>query len=331
MARADLMKKLFASYKAGDDDAFMKIAQDIIEDERKKNHVILADELKLVLFNGNTRSKRSLSTYSATISKDKESGTNLFEIIYPEKYLSDLIASEKMQQEFARIITEFQNWDILVSNGVTPTRRILFYGAPGCGKTLTAQAIASEIGLPMIYVRFDAIISSYLGETASNLRKVFDFAQQESYLIFFDEFDAIARSRNDPFEHGEIKRVVNTFLQQLDNFKGKSLIIAATNFEQSLDYAIWRRFDSTLRFDMPTSDEKFRLFSLRLKSLNGPNHVFAEIVNNTDGFSYADVEQTTNFIRKQCVLEGRKLYTKRDIELAVSRQKEIVALRKTQY
>ena len=331
MARADLLKKLFTSHKAGDNDAFMKIAQDIIEDERKKNHGILADELKLILSSSSVQPKRSMSTYSATVSRDKEDGSDLFEIIYPEKYLSDLITSENMRQELGRIITEFQNWDILVSNGVTPTRRILFYGAPGCGKTLTAQAIASEIGLPMIYVRFDAVISSYLGETASNLRKIFDFSREESYLIFFDEFDAIARSRNDPFEHGEIKRVVNTFLQQLDNFKGKSLIIAATNFETSLDYAIWRRFDSTLRFDMPGNDEKIKLLSLRLKRFNGPDHTFIEFLNDMDGFSYSDVEQIANFIRKQCVLDGRKIFTRRDVEIAVLHQKEIVSLRKTQY
>lgn len=330
MARADLLKKLFTSHKMGDHEAFIKIAQEIIDDERKKNHGILADDLKRIL-NGSIQPKRSVSTYSANISKEKEDSLALFEIIYPEKYLTDLISTQQMQQEFERIINEFQNWDVLISNGVTPTRRVLFYGAPGCGKTLAAQAIASEIGLPMIYIRFDAVISSYLGETAANLRKVFDFAKHESYLIFFDEFDAIARSRNDPFEHGEIKRVVNTFLQQLDNFKGKSLIIAATNFEQSLDYAIWRRFDSTLRFDMPGNDEKQRLFSLRLKLFSGADHVFSEYFDEMKDFSYADVEQVANFVKKQCILEGRKIYTKRDIEMSVLRQKEIVSLRKTQY
>ncbi|MEL7658204.1 MAG: ATP-binding protein, partial [Bacillota bacterium] len=239
MARADLLKKLFVSHKAGDEDAFMKAAQEIIEDERKKNHGILADDLKRILINGNGLHKRSMSTYTATINKDKDNGSALFEILYPEKYLSDLVIADKMNQELQRIITEFQNWDVLVSNGVNPIRRVLFYGAPGCGKTLAAKSIASEIGLPLIYVRFDAVISSYLGETASNLRKVFDFAKNDSYLVFFDEFDAIARSRNDNYEHGEIKRVVNTFLQQLDNFNGKSLTIAATNYEESLDYAIW--------------------------------------------------------------------------------------------
>ncbi|MCL1914472.1 MAG: ATP-binding protein [Eubacteriaceae bacterium] len=306
------------------------MAQEIIEDERKKNHGILADELKLIL-NGSAQPRRSDTPYFANVSKDKNDDTNLFEIIYPEKYLSDLVASPQMKQELERIIHEFQNWDVLVSNGVNPTRRVLFYGAPGCGKTLAAQAIASEIGLPMIYVRFDAVISSYLGETATNLRKVFDFARQESYVMFFDEFDAIARSRNDPFEHGEIKRVVNTFLQQLDNFNGKSLVIAATNFEQSLDYAIWRRFDCTLRFEMPSNDEKSKLFSLRLKQFSGADHVFAKYYGDMEGFSFADIDQIANFVRKQCVLEGRKMFTKKDIEQAVQRQKAIVALRKTQY
>jgi len=331
MARADLLKKLFASHKLGDEEAFIKTAQEIIEDERKKNHGILADDLKRILVNGSGQPKRSLSTYTATISKNMEDASSLFEIIYPEKYLSDLVTSVKMLKELERIIVEFQNWDVLVSNGVSPTRRVLFYGAPGCGKTLTAQAIASEIGLPMIYVRFDAVISSYLGETASNLRKIFDFAKNDSYLILFDEFDAIARSRNDSFEHGEIKRVVNTFLQQLDNFKGKSLIIAATNFEESLDYAIWRRFDSTMRFDMPTNDEMKRLFVMRLGQLKGPDHVFEEYLGEMAGFSHADVEHMANFVRKQCVLEGRKLFSKKDVEQAVFHQKELVALRKTQY
>lgn len=330
MARADLLKKLFVSHKTGDHEAFYRVAQEIIEDERKKNHGILADELKLIL-NGSVQPRRSVSTYSSNVGKMKDEDARLFEIIYPEKYFSDLIALPQMQQELERIVHEFQNWDVLVSNGVAPTKRILFYGAPGCGKTLAAQTLASEIGLPMIYVRFDAVISSYLGETASNLRKVFDFARQDSYVVFFDEFDAIARSRNDPFEHGEIKRVVNTFLQQLDSFKGKSLVIAATNFEKSLDYAIWRRFDCTIRFDMPTNDAKMQLFCLRLKPLDGANHIFAEFLNETDSFTYADIEQTANFVRKQCVLEGRKIYTKKDIEQAVQRQKENVALRKTQY
>jgi SpoVK/Ycf46/Vps4 family AAA+-type ATPase len=149
--------------------------------------------------------------------------------------LSDVVLPANNSEKINQVICEFSNWDVLLCNGVYPTRRVLFYGPPGSGKSLTAKAMAAELGLPLLYVRFDAIISSYLGQTAANIRKIFDFVKGDSYVILFDEFDAIARSRNDRFEHGEIKRVVNTFLQQIDNFKGRSLIIVATNFESSLD------------------------------------------------------------------------------------------------
>ena len=206
-----------------------------------------------------------------------------------------------------------------------------FFGPPGCGKTLAAQSIAGELGLPLLYVRFDAIISSYLGETASNIRKVFDFAKKDSWVIFFDEFDAIGHSRNDTREHGEIKRVVNAFLQQIDNYRGRSLIIAATNYEQSLDYAIWRRFDETIQFDMPTENEKLKLFSLKMKKFKGPNHALEEYLENLKLFSHSDIERISQIIMKKCILDGEKMYTKKDIESAVKKQEKIVDLRKTQY
>jgi SpoVK/Ycf46/Vps4 family AAA+-type ATPase len=242
-----------------------------------------------------------------------------------------LITTNEKLDQLEQIIKEFNNWDVLVSNGVYPTRRVLFYGPPGCGKTLAAQALAAEIGIPMLYVRFDSIISSYLGETASNIRKVFDYAKNDSWVIFFDEFDAIGRSRNDTSEHGEIKRVVNAFLQQIDNYHGRSLIIAATNFEQSLDYAIWRRFDETIRFDMPTNDEKMKLFTLKLKRFKGPDYVLEQYMDKLASFSHSDIEKICQIIMKQCILDGKKLYTKKDIEYAVIKQERIVSLRKTQY
>lgn len=331
MARADLLKKLFSSFKTEDREAFLKVANDIIEDERKKNHGILADELKMIISNGTTFPKKGLSTFSASAGNEKEREASLFEIIYPDKTLSDVVLTTENRQQIEQVIREFSNWDVLMSNGVYPTRRVLFYGPPGCGKTLTAGAIASEIGLPLLYVRFDAIISSYLGETAGNIRKVFDFVNDDSYVMLFDEFDAIARSRNDQYEHGEIKRVVSTFLQQIDNFKGRSLIIAATNFEKSLDYAIWRRFDSTLKFDMPDNDERTRLFNLKLKQFKGSENIIIELLPHMEHFSHADVERAAIAVMKQCILDGRRMYTKKDVEQAVLQQEKLVSLRKTQY
>lgn len=329
MARADLLKKLFSSFKQDNKEMFYAVASEIIEDEKKKNHGILADDLKLIL-NGNYQ-KKNINTLSANTPRDKDKDMPLIEIMYPEKYFSDLILSENKIIQLEQMIKEFNNWEVLVSNGVFPTRRALFYGPPGCGKTLAAQALAGEIGIPMLYVRFDALISSYLWETASNISKVFDYAKKDSWLIFFDEFDAIGRSRNDSTEHGEIKRVVNAFLQQIDNYKGHSLIIAATNFEQSLDYAIWRRFDETVRFDMPSNDEKMKLFELKMKRFKGPTHVLEQYMNELEMFSHSDVEKVCQIIMKQCILDGKKIYTKNDIEQAVKKQEKNVSLRKTQY
>lgn len=330
MARADLLKKLFSSFKHDDRELFYKIAREIIEDERKKNHGILADDLKLIL-NGSFQSPSNISLFTTNTPKDSDKDAPLVEVIYPDKYFSDLITTDETIGQLEEVVKEFNNWDVLVSNGVFPTRRVLFYGPPGCGKTLAAKTLAAEIGIPMLYVRFDSLISSYLGETSSNIRKVFEYAKNDSWVIFFDEFDAIGRSRSDESEHGEIKRVVNAFLQQIDSYKGRSLIVAATNYEQSLDYAIWRRFDETIRFDMPTNKEKMKLFSLKIKKFKGPDYALEQYLDNLKQFSHSDIERISQIIMKQCILEGKKMYTKKDIEYAVKRQEDIVSLRKTQY
>ena len=331
MARADLLKKLFSSFINEDKELFLKTANEIIVDERKKNHSLLADDLELVL-SGEKRNNKHIYSAMKTItpeSSDRES--RLVEIKYPDKYFDDIIVSKEKTTQLEEVILEYQNWDVLVSNGVSPISKLLFYGPPGCGKTLCAHVLAAEIGIPLMYVRFDALVSSYLGETASNIRKVFDIAKHDSFVILFDEFDAIARSRNDATEHGEIKRVVNTFLQMIDNFNGHSIIVAATNFEQSLDYAIWRRFDDTIRFDLPSNEEKSKLFALRLNQFNGPARSFEAFLSETESFSHADIENICKTIMRKCILSGKRNYSRKDVEFAVERQKKIVSLRKSQY
>lgn len=331
MARADLLKKLFSSFNNDDKEMFIKTAHEIIADERKKNHSILADDLEMVLNGPKKNYGNSMSTINTTISQNLDINVKLVEFIYPDKYFDDVILPNEKIQQLEEVIREFQNWDVLMSNGVTPINKLLFYGPPGCGKTMCASIIAAEIGIPLMYVRYDALVSSYLGETASNIKKVFELAKNDSFVILFDEFDAIGRSRNDSTEHGEIKRVVNTFLQQIDSFRGRSIIIAATNFEKSLDYAIWRRFDDTIRFDLPSNDEKKKLFSLRLRQFNGPSHSFESFLNSTDAFSYADVENICKTIMRKCILAGKRNYSKKDIASAVEKQKLLVSLRKSQY
>ena len=331
MSRTDLIKKLFISYKTNDDKMFYKIANEIIDEERKKKHQLIAEDLNRIINSNIIGKKYVMSNTFNKMPIDDEKDISLVEVIYPDKNFEDIVLTKEKKEQLKQIIREFYNWDVLVSNGAQPQKNILFYGPPGCGKTISANAIAGELGIPMLYVRFDALISSYLGETATNIRKVFDYAKNDSYVLFFDEFDAIARSRDDVTEHGEIKRVVNTFLQQLDNFKSKSIVIAATNFEKSLDYAIWRRFDETIMFDMPTAKEKNELIKLRLGRFKGPIHIFQDYLNELKSFSHSDIEKMTQIIKKQCILDGRKIYNKTDVEYAIKKQKKLVEMRKTQY
>ena len=137
-----------------------------------------------------------------------------------------------------------------------PTNRILLCGPPGCGKTLTANAIASEIGIPVAYVKLDGLISSYLGQTGTNIRKIFDYVKNKRIVLFLDEFDAIAKKRDDANELGEMKRVVMTLLQNMDAMPANVFLIAATNHHHLLDSALWRRFDISLFLELPNTIQR---------------------------------------------------------------------------
>lgn len=322
MARADLLKKLIQSYQKRDDRAFREAAAEIIEEERKKHHIVLANELERMLKNGNGHVEHgqqpNLEPFGA-IPRDVDKGISLLETKWTNRYLDDLILSKEIRNSIERLIREFREWEVLEANGLLPVRRVLFCGPSGCGKTAAAEAIAAELGLPLLYVRFDAVVSSLLGETAANLRRVFDYAQRGQWVMFFDEFDAIGRSRDDPTEHSEIKRVVNSYLQIVDNFSGRSLVIAATNFEQALDPAAWRRFDDVIRFEKPTNEQLKHLVKKRLVPLKFNDSQVVEIVSHLSGSTYADAERVCLDIRKSCAIQGNRQVKQEDVAEAISR------------
>ena len=216
-----------------------------------------------------------------------------------------------------KVMREFQQWDILEASGLRPSHKLLFCGPPGCGKTATAEVIAVELGLPLVYIRFDSVVSSLLGETASNLSKVFEYIHEDTWVVLFDEFDAIGRSRDDATEHGEIKRVVNAFLQMLDNFHGRSLLIAATNFEQALDPALWRRFDEVVRFDRPTVGQIDELMKKKLIPVRNSKVSTKRYAAQLEGSTFGDVERITMDILKSCALDGRTQLQAVDIKRAM--------------
>ena len=306
VARADLLKKLFETYQRRDDEGFRAAALEIVEEERKKQHPVLANELQRILTNGvrSMHGVRRADSAFDPVPVDGDRRTSLLHIRQPDRYFDDLVLSDETQDALSRIMVEVRGWEILEVHGLAPTRRVLFCGPSGCGKTSCAEAIAGEIGLPMLYVRFDSVVSSLLGATANNLRKVFDYAARGQWVVFFDEFDAIGRSRDDATEHGEIKRVVNTFLQLLDGFDGRSIVIAATNFEQALDPAIWRRFDDVVRFELPDKASLEALIRRRVRPLRVTERQVTRILDAVSGASFADAERVCLDARRRCALDG---------------------------
>ena len=317
MARADLLKQLFRAYRESDRETFMDAARSIADEERKKHHPALANELLRILNNGVVAATPSLRGIFQPPPRDHEKRAPLLEIRHPDRYFRDLILSAGTKEILLKVMREFRQWDILEANGLRPSHKLLFCGPPGCGKTATAEVIAAELGLPLVYIRFDSVVSSLLGETASNLRKVFEYIHEETWVVLFDEFDAIGRSRDDATEHGEIKRVVNAFLQMLDNFHGRSLLIAATNFEQALDPALWRRFDEVVRFERPTVGQIEELMKKRLIPVMNSNISTKRYGAQLEGSTFADVERIAMDVLKSCALDGKTQLQAEDIKRAM--------------
>lgn len=327
MASGDLLRKLFRSYAKHDDAAFRIALQEIVEEERAKNHRLLASDLEKILLSGNGHYNNNWSAHSAReVPKDRERDTPLLDV---EAYYYDwdrLVLSARGLGALQQLAEEVRSRDILATANLKPKQRVLFYGPPGCGKTLAAKVMAGVLSYPLVTVRFDAIVSSYLGETAANLRKVFDFIKCGQWIVLFDEFDAIGKDRDNPFEHGELKRVVNTLLQLMDAYRGESLLIAATNHEGLLDPAVWRRFESVINFGVPAQQDVVLLLRLFLRGFDSSKLNFRTIARRLKGATGADVELVAVQAARYAVLSGRSSLRNEDFQPSLTEFRERLTL-----
>jgi SpoVK/Ycf46/Vps4 family AAA+-type ATPase len=317
MAKGELLKKLFHSYAHGDSQAFQDAADHIIRDEESKNNRVLANALRRNLGSAprplgfrDQSNTRKLSV--VPFERDKQ--LPLVEAVQPERRASDLILDRPNQRLLLSLLGEFRQRDTLGAHGLRPRARLLFCGPPGCGKTLCAEVFAHEVKLPLLVASMDALVSSLLGETASNLRKIFDYAAAQPVVLLLDEFDAIARLRDDETLNGELRRVVNSLLLLIEKFRGQGYVIAATNHERQLDPAIWRRFDEVVFFEKPTTSEIVRLLALKFKNFNC-DFDGREMAKFLEGFSHADIERVClNSIRRAVLSEQKSVSKRRFLE-----------------
>ncbi len=251
--------------------------------------------------------------------KDKETGLPLLDVKQFDLTWEHIILSEKIFDVLQEIVLQNRKQDILAAYGLKPKNKLLFCGPPGCGKTQTTKVLSSVLGLPLVYVNLTAVFSSYLGETATNLQKIFAYIEKGEWVVLFDEFDAIARDRNTQNEHGEVKRLVNSLLQLIDNSTNNGLFIAATNHEKLLDSAIWRRFDEVIFFNNPSVELRIALLSrylsaIRYSGIDLPT--FAARIENATG---ADIERICADAIKVVILRGDRILTADDLEVASRR------------
>jgi len=313
MARAELMKKLFAS--RGRDEEFRAVAEQIITEEERKNNRVLARSLRRSLDDAPSQPSRPKAL--APLIPFPEAAADFVERVEPTHNRQDIILSRENVRIFLGLLREYQSSDSIRRRGLPVRSKLLFCGPPGCGKTLCAEIFASELGLPLFIVKLDRIISSYLGETATNIRKLFEFARTQPCVLFFDEFDALARARGEDGEHNELRRVVNSLLIFIDRVHPKGFIVAATNLDQALDLAIWRRFDEVVWFDRPDRPMTARFLLMRFKNVLldfDPNAHLSAL----DGYAYAELERLCVQAIKTSIIDKRKSVTEKDFVTAIA-------------
>jgi SpoVK/Ycf46/Vps4 family AAA+-type ATPase len=282
-----------------------------------------AKELERLLGEADGRSRPPATHNLRPLPTSRRDSAPLLTEIPVENLRHHMVLPESVEARFARIEKEFAARSRLAKHGLRPRNRILLYGPPGCGKNLGAERLAWHTGLPLRKVRFDNLLSSYFGETMTNLRRVFDAAHETPCALFLDECDTLARARNARNDVGEVTRITNGLLEMLEDYRGDGLVIAATNLDTELDPALFRRFDEVLRIPLPGTAEIQRLLTTTLAPIGiEPKLPMGNIAHEMDGMSRSDVVHVAQSSAKLAVLGGRKRVSESDLRQALTEAHE---------
>ncbi|MFH7321602.1 AAA family ATPase [Desulfurivibrio sp. D14AmB] len=322
MASADQLKALFKSHLDGDEQHFYSVAMQVAAHEARKGHGKLAEELRALIDEAKRRSGPKQPT---PISRPRGELAGLLAASYPKGRLADMVLDTVLEEKIQRVIREQRHAARILAHGLAPRRKLLLVGPPGTGKTMTASVLAGELGLPLFQVRLDGLITKLMGETAAKLRQIFEATGQTKGVYFFDEFDAIGSQRGLANDVGEIRRVLNSFLQMIEQDQSHSLILAATNHAEILDHALFRRFDDVLHYQLPEQDQSAALLRARLTRYAGKGVAWKHLAETAAGLSYAELTRAADEVIKEAVMQQREEVSEAEIQMALEERRRLMA------
>jgi SpoVK/Ycf46/Vps4 family AAA+-type ATPase len=324
--KANILKLLLQSHANDDELSFRKAALQLAAAESTAGHVRVAEEIRAIIAKMPATSTRK-PVAVVDIAAPRGELADLLEGGHREERFRDIVLRSEMHELLLRVISENRSRGRLERFGVSPRRRLLFHGAPGCGKTLAAAVLAGEMGLPLMTVRFDALFSRFLGATAVQLRAIFAEMPRRPGVYLFDEFDSVAKARGDSQDVGEMNRVVTAFLQLVDADVSGSILVAATNHVELLDRAVFRRFDVIVPFDKPNRDQLVSLLTLRLGSVGLSERQAKRLASIAEGWSFAEVARACDDAVRTMALDDRDEISESDVVTALEalRRREVPA------
>lgn len=321
MASADQLKALLKSHLEGDAQRFFSVAMQVAAHEAKLGHGKLAEELRTLI---DEAKRRSGPMHPTPISRPRGELSSLLLVSYPKARLSDMVLDESLAQQIQRVIREQRHAARILAHGLSPRRKLLLVGPPGTGKTLTASVLGGELGVPLFQVRLDGLITKFMGETAAKLRQIFEATEQTRGVYFFDEFDAIGSQRGLANDVGEIRRVLNSFLQMIEQDQSHSLIVAATNHGEILDHALFRRFDDVLHYELPGEVQITALLRARLLRYVARGVSWKRLVEPAIGLSYAELARTADEVIKDALIQHREQISEAEIRNTLNERRNLV-------
>jgi len=316
------MVALLKSHLEGDDREFLSVAMQAAAHEARLGHTAIAQQLRDLVDHAKLRSSGTQSRQGQLIVLEPRGElANLLSVQTPSIRLSDLALPESLAARLKRVLLEQRQRKKLSEHGLHPRRKLLFVGPPGTGKTMSASALAGELHLPLFTIMLEGVITKFMGETAAKLKLVFDAIRQTRGVYLFDEFDALGANRNQANDVGEIRRVLNSFLQMLEKDASDSLIVAATNHGQMLDKALFRRFDDVIEYTLPDARLTEEILRRKLAGFDNAGVDWSQVLPRAESFSPADLVRASHEAAKNAILGGSNRITTESILSALEERK----------